>query len=60
LRKVAHEQKTALGDLLNDRKRPITLKKPLEVFVLNRPFLEEWRKFIKDPLKNPPILSLTS
>jgi hypothetical protein len=32
LRKVAHEQKTALGDLLNDRKRPITLKKPLEVF----------------------------
>lgn len=58
LRKVAHEQKTALGDLLNDRKRPITLKKPLEVFVLNRPFLEEWRKFIKDPLKNPPIQNI--
>jgi hypothetical protein len=26
--------------------------------LLNRPFLEEWRKFIKDPLKNPPIQNI--
>lgn len=55
LRRLAQEQKHALSDLLNDRKRPITLKRPLEVYVLNRPFLEEWKKFIKDPMKNPPI-----
>ncbi|VDI64157.1 ubiquitin carboxyl-terminal hydrolase 48 [Mytilus galloprovincialis] len=58
LRKLAQEQKNALNDLLNDRKRPITLKKPIEVFILNKAFLEELRRFIKEPLKYKPIQNI--
>ncbi|KAL5014558.1 hypothetical protein ScPMuIL_008828 [Solemya velum] len=45
----AVEQKTALHDLFNDRKRPLLENGTPVVNVISTIFLQDWRKFIKIP-----------
>ncbi|XP_038078430.1 ubiquitin carboxyl-terminal hydrolase 48-like [Patiria miniata] len=53
---MAADQKAALPQLFNDRNRPSWDKKEvIEAFVVNRPFLERWREFVRQPLKNLPL-----
>ncbi|XP_071805527.1 ubiquitin carboxyl-terminal hydrolase 48-like [Asterias amurensis] len=52
---MATDQKTALSQLFNDRHRPSWDKKDMmEVYAISRPFVEQWREFVRQPLKVSP------
>ncbi|KAJ8301406.1 hypothetical protein KUTeg_020393 [Tegillarca granosa] len=57
-KQLAAEQRSGLSDLLNDRKRPSDLRNPTEVFVVSSSFVEEWKKFVRDPLKRCPVTEI--
>ncbi|OWF55603.1 ubiquitin carboxyl-terminal hydrolase 48-like [Mizuhopecten yessoensis] len=52
---LATKQKAALSELFADKKRPINLNTPQEVNVVSAAFVEEWRNFIREPLKREPV-----
>lgn len=57
-RMMALEQKTALPDLFNDRRRPLLENGTPEINVISTMFLQDWRKFVKDPSKREPITNV--
>ena len=54
-KEIAHHQKSVLGDLFLDKKRPLHLKVPQEVNIVSTLFVNSWRQFIKDPVKHEPV-----
>ncbi|XP_022090230.1 ubiquitin carboxyl-terminal hydrolase 48-like isoform X3 [Acanthaster planci] len=53
---MAADQKAALHQLFNDRHRPSWEKKEVtEAYAVSRPFLEQWREFVRQPLKHAPL-----
>ncbi|XP_048741097.1 ubiquitin carboxyl-terminal hydrolase 48-like [Ostrea edulis] len=54
-KRLAQVQKADLGDLFNDRKRPVKLVTGEEIFVVNAQFVEDWRRFVRDPSKSEPV-----
>ncbi|KAK3102469.1 hypothetical protein FSP39_011588 [Pinctada imbricata] len=59
-KRLAAAQKQVLGDLFNDRKRPQKFVLGQELNVVSASFVEEWRKFIRDPLKNSPVSEVSN
>lgn len=57
-RKLAQVQKADLADIFNNRKRPVKLVTGEEIYVVSMQFVEEWRRFVKDPIKNDPVLEV--
>ncbi|XP_007518887.1 ubiquitin carboxyl-terminal hydrolase 48-like [Erinaceus europaeus] len=58
---MANEQKMSLSDLLQDKNRPCLTKWPEDtdvIYIVPQFFVEEWRKFVKRPLKYSPISSV--
>nr|XP_006811923.1 PREDICTED: ubiquitin carboxyl-terminal hydrolase 48-like [Saccoglossus kowalevskii] len=53
---TATEQKNALPQLYHDRNRPAWNKRDVSsLYVVSQHFVEEWRKFIKQPLRYFPV-----
>lgn len=59
-RSLAAEQKSLLQELYLDRNRPNWQKSALEqrFFIVDRQFVEQWRKFIKEPVRKEPVTDL--
>ncbi|XP_033744613.1 ubiquitin carboxyl-terminal hydrolase 48-like [Pecten maximus] len=55
---LATQQKSLLGDLFADKKRPVALNTPQEVNVVSAAFVGEWRSFIREPLKREPVMEV--
>ena len=51
-RQLAASQKAALLDLFHDRKRPTAIHPTDGTYVLSTEFVNFWRQFVRDPLKN--------
>lgn len=52
---TAAEQRQKLNDLYMEKKRPSWSRDVFQLNIVSCGFLEEWKKFIRDPLKQPPI-----
>ncbi|WAR25209.1 UBP48-like protein [Mya arenaria] len=52
---LASVQKACLVDLFYDRKRPANINPNESVYIVSGEFIDNWRKFIKDPVKNDPL-----
>ncbi|XP_070561679.1 ubiquitin carboxyl-terminal hydrolase 48-like isoform X2 [Ptychodera flava] len=60
-KRIALEQKAALSQLYHDRNRPTWVKKDVNhLYVVTSYFLEAWRKFIKQPLRNPQVTQINN
>ncbi|XP_075461958.1 ubiquitin carboxyl-terminal hydrolase 48 isoform X1 [Ascaphus truei] len=58
---MANEQKAALPNLFQDKNRPPWGNWPqeaAELYIVSQYFVEEWRKFLRRPIKCSPVLSL--
>ncbi|XP_035696880.1 ubiquitin carboxyl-terminal hydrolase 48-like [Branchiostoma floridae] len=56
---MAAEQKAALLQLYQDKNRPAWDKKQAqEFYIVSKVFVEEWRQFIKQPLRYDPVSNI--
>lgn len=57
-KRLAQVQKADLADIFNNKKRPVKLVTGEEIFVVSSQFVDEWRRFVKDPVKSDPVLEV--
>ncbi|XP_066296136.1 ubiquitin carboxyl-terminal hydrolase 48-like [Branchiostoma lanceolatum] len=56
---MASEQKSALIQLYQDKNRPGWDKKQVqEFYIVSKVFVEEWRQFVKQPLRYDPVSNI--
>ncbi|ODM99523.1 Ubiquitin carboxyl-terminal hydrolase 48, partial [Orchesella cincta] len=58
-KEIAAKQRSALGDLYCNRNRP-DIDKVGELYIVSTNFVQEWKRFIKDPSRHRPVVNINN